>query len=100
MYLATRHDECAQHSVTYTYHDCNSIQNNYYIELAKHPNKGHTLNKGQRPMYQSVCYSESPLYKKNCIIKTISKDGRIKKCTLTNKNGRDNKQDASLHAFL
>ena len=28
----------------------------------KHPNKGHSLNNGQRPMYQSVRYSESPLY--------------------------------------
>ena len=32
------------------------------VTKTKHPNKGHTLNKGQRPMYQSVCYSESPLY--------------------------------------
>ena len=28
----------------------------------KHPNKGHSPNNGQRPMYQSVRYSESPLY--------------------------------------
>ena len=28
----------------------------------KYPNKGHTPNKGQKPMYQGVCYSESPLY--------------------------------------
>ena len=28
----------------------------------KHPNKGHTLNKGQKPMYQGVRYSESPPY--------------------------------------
>ena len=28
----------------------------------KHPNKGHTPNKGQRPVSQSVRYSETPLY--------------------------------------
>ena len=28
----------------------------------KHPNKGYTLNNGQRPMHQSVCYLETPLY--------------------------------------
>ena len=28
----------------------------------KHPNKGHTLNNGQRPMHQSVRYSETPQY--------------------------------------
>ena len=28
----------------------------------KHPNKGHSPNNGQRPMYQSVRYSETPLY--------------------------------------
>ena len=32
------------------------------VTKTKHPNKGHTPNKGQRPMYQSVRYSESPLY--------------------------------------
>ena len=33
-------------------------------QLLKHPNihVGHTLNKGQRPMYQGVCCLESPLY--------------------------------------
>ena len=29
---------------------------------AKHPNKGHSPNNGQRPMYQSVRYSETSLY--------------------------------------
>ena len=32
--------------------------------LTKHPNKGHIPNNGQRPMYQGVRYSESPLYTK------------------------------------
>ena len=32
------------------------------VTKVKHPNKGHTPNKGQRPMYQGVHYSESPLY--------------------------------------
>ena len=32
------------------------------VTKVKHPNKGHTLNKGQKPMYQGVRYSESPLY--------------------------------------
>ena len=30
--------------------------------IVKHPSKGHTPNKGQRPMYQGVRYSETPLY--------------------------------------
>ena len=32
------------------------------VTKVKHPNKGHTPNKGQKPMYQGVRYSESPLY--------------------------------------
>ena len=32
------------------------------VAKLKHPNKGHTPNKGQKPMYQGVRYSESPLY--------------------------------------
>ena len=32
------------------------------VTKIKHPNKGHTPNKGQKPMYQGVRYSESPLY--------------------------------------
>ena len=32
------------------------------VTKVKHPNKGHTPNKGQKPMYQGVHYSESPLY--------------------------------------
>ena len=32
------------------------------VTKVKHPNKGHTLNNGQRPMYQGVRYLESPLY--------------------------------------
>ena len=32
------------------------------VTKVKHPNKGHTPNKGQKPMYQCVRYSESPLY--------------------------------------
>ena len=32
------------------------------VTKVKHPNKGHTPNKGQKPMYQNVRYSESPLY--------------------------------------
>ena len=32
----------------------------------KHPNKGHSPSNGQRPMYQSVRYSETPLYLKRC----------------------------------
>ena len=28
----------------------------------KHPNKGHSPNNGQKSMYQSVRYSETPLY--------------------------------------
>ena len=31
------------------------------VTKTKYPNKGRTPNKGQRPMYQSVRYSESPL---------------------------------------
>ena len=32
------------------------------VTKVKYPNKGHTPNKGQKPMYQDVCYLESPLY--------------------------------------
>ena len=34
-----------------------------WVEVAKpkHPNKGHTLNNRQRPMYRSVCYAEATL---------------------------------------
>ena len=32
------------------------------VTKVKHLNKGHTPNKGQKPMYQDVRYSESPLY--------------------------------------
>ena len=33
------------------------------VTKVKHPNKGHIPpNKGQKPMYQGVRYSESPLY--------------------------------------
>ena len=32
------------------------------VTKVKHPNKGHTPNKGKKPMYQGVHYSESPLY--------------------------------------
>ena len=41
----------------------------------KHPNKGHSPNNGQRPMYQSVRYSETPLYIYTCAkheVKVIS----------------------------
>ena len=31
------------------------------VTKIEHPNKGHTPNKGQKPMYQGVRYSESPL---------------------------------------
>ena len=34
----------------------------------KHPNKGHSPNNGQRPMYQSVRYSETPLYCLNFVV--------------------------------
>ena len=36
------------------------------VAKLKHPNKGHTPNKGQKPMYQGVHYSESPLYSRQC----------------------------------
>lgn len=36
------------------------------VTKVKHPNKGHTPNKGQKPMYQGVRYSESPLYIYHC----------------------------------
>ena len=32
------------------------------MNFTKLPNKGHSLNKGQKPVYQSVRYSESTLY--------------------------------------
>ena len=32
------------------------------VTEVKYPNEGHTPNKGQKPMYQGVHYSESPLY--------------------------------------
>ena len=37
------------------------------VTKVKHPNKGHTPNKGQKPMYQlqGIRYSKSPLY---CIL--------------------------------
>ena len=44
----------------------------YYLDMwegnIKHPNKGHTLKNGQRPMYQSVCHSESHLYVRTCML--------------------------------
>ena len=38
------------------------VRHQWEVTKTKHPNKGHTPNNGQRPMYQSVRYSESPLY--------------------------------------
>ena len=32
------------------------------VTKVKHPNKGHTPNRGQKPMYQGVRFLESPLY--------------------------------------
>ena len=34
------------------------------VTKVEHPNKGHTPNKGQKPVYQGVRCSESPLYSK------------------------------------
>ena len=42
------------------------------VTKVKHPNKGHTPNKEQKPMYQGVRYLESPLYYINRIYTTIN----------------------------
>ena len=41
------------------------------VTKVKHPNKGHTPNKGQKPMYQGVRYSERPLYY-YCVLATVT----------------------------
>ena len=38
------------------------------VTKVKHPNKGHTPNKGQKPMYQGVRYWESPLYSSQSLL--------------------------------
>ena len=42
------------------------------MNFTKLPNKGHSLNKGQKPVYQSVRYSESTLYKEKNAIRYIA----------------------------
>ena len=45
-------------------HYWQQIYMEWKVTKAEHPNKGHTLNKGQRGMYmyEGVRYSESPLF--------------------------------------
>ena len=39
-----------------------SLKHHLNMNFTKLPNKGHSLNKGQKPVYQSVRYLESTLY--------------------------------------